>query len=269
MCIEKKGESTIPNSDALNWIIGPATQCISLIAEETRVASLLQRAIAALAHLDPLLDIARQRLKSANKEVEVIDRLISEQRNGLGRWASELIEEDFDSINRHGIIGIWVAVEVAMEDTAVLILTKDTSALRLVADAGVKLPQSLVSPLTVADAHRVYKRLEVHARKDRSVVDGYRHLMSILCISFTLPPEIINLLAELNYVRNCLLHRGGIADERAVIEAPGLSFQLGELIKIPSKRYLHYFDAVGKFALALLAGALNSRYVQTRDHGVR
>jgi hypothetical protein len=59
MCIEKKGESTIPNSDALNWVIGPATQCISLIAEETKVASLLQRAIAALAHLDPLLDITR------------------------------------------------------------------------------------------------------------------------------------------------------------------------------------------------------------------
>lgn len=41
MCIGKRGESTIPNSDACNWVIGPATQCISLIAEETRVASLL------------------------------------------------------------------------------------------------------------------------------------------------------------------------------------------------------------------------------------
>ena len=262
-------QSTIPNSDAFNWVIGPATQCVSLIAEETRIASLLQRAIVALAHQGPLRDIARQRLKSTNQDVGAINRLISEQRNGLGQWASELMAEDFDPINRHGIIGIWVAVEVAVEDTAVLILTKDTSVLQLVADVGVRLPQSLTSPLTETDARRVYKRLEAHSRKDRSVADGYRHLMSILRISFILPPEVINSLAEINYVRNCLLHRAGITDERASVEAPGLSLQLGAPVKIPGARYLHYFDSVGTFAQALLGGVLRSCYVRTRDQSAR
>ena len=89
-------QSTIPNSDAINWVIGPAAQCVSLIAEETRIASLLQRAIIALANQGPLLDIARQRLKATNNDVAAIDRLILEQRGGLGQWASELMTEDFD-----------------------------------------------------------------------------------------------------------------------------------------------------------------------------
>ena len=258
-------QSTIPNSDAINWVIGPAAQCVSLIAEETRIASLLQRAIIALANQGPLLDIARQRLKATNNDVAAIDRLILEQRGGLGQWASELMTEDFDSINRHGIIGIWVALEVAVEDTAVLILIKDDSSLKLVADAGIKLPQSLSSPLTEVDARRVYRRLESHSRKDRSVADGYSHLMAILRVSFALPSEVICSLAELNYVRNCLLHRAGITDERASVEAPDLSLELGIPIKVPSARYLHYFDSVSKFAQALLAGVLSSPHVRTRS----
>ncbi len=190
-------QSTIPNSSAFNWVIGPATQCVSLIAEETRIASLLNRAIVALSNQEPLLDIARQRLKATNSDVKAIDRLLLEQRGGLGQWARDLIAEDFDPINRHGIIGIWVAIEVAVEDTAVLILTKDTSSLKLLADAGVKLPQSLSSPLTEADARLLYRRLENHSRKGRSVANGYTHLMSILHISVTLSSEVIHSLAEL------------------------------------------------------------------------
>ena len=89
-------------------------------------------------------------------------------------------------------------------------------------------------------------------------------MMDILRVSFTLSSEVTSSLAELNYVRNCLLHRAGITDERASVEAPGLSLRLGAPIKIPSARYLHYFDSVGKFAQALLAGVLSSSYVRTR-----
>lgn len=258
-------QSCIPNSGAFNWIIGPAGQCVSLIAEETRIASVLQRAIVALSHQGPLLDIARHHVKAINGNSEAIDRLINEQRGGLGEWADDLIAEDFDPINRHGIIGIWVALEVAVEDTAVLILSKDASALQLLADAGVRLPQSLSSPLTEADARRVYKRLESYSRNNRSVADGYAYLLSILRIPFALSSEVINSLAELNYVRNCLLHRAGFADERSSTEAPDLALSLGAPIKVPSARYRHYFDSAAKFAQALLTGVVNSPYVRLKS----
>lgn len=255
--------STIPSSDSLNWVIGPATQCISLIAEETRVASVLQRAIVALSHQGPLLNIAHQRLKETGADLQAIDRLIRKQQSGLDKWAYELLAEDFDPINRHGIIGMWVALEVAVEDTAILILTKDRSALRLLEKVGIKLPQSLSLPLNERDARRViYKRLETHSRKDRSVAQAYCYLLSILGISVTLPQDVCDTLAELNYVRNCLLHRAGIIDERSYIEAPALSVSIGIPIKVPSARYIHYFDCVGKFAQALLAGVLSSPYVR-------
>jgi hypothetical protein len=257
-------QSTIPNSESFNWVIGPAAECVHLIVEETRIASLLQHAIIALANQEPLLNIVRQRIKETNNDVTAIDKLILEQRGGLGQWAKELMEEDYAPINRHGIIGMWVAIEVAIEDTVVLILTKDSSSLSMISGAGIKIPKSLSDPLNEIDARRIYNRLEFHSRKGRSVAEGYIYLMSVLNVSFTLPNEFIESISELNYVRNCILHRAGVVDERVHIEAPNLSNQIGEYIKISSKQYLRYYDAVGKFSTELLNGVMKSSYVRNK-----
>lgn len=255
--------SSIPNSDAFNWVIGPAGQCVKLIAEETKVASLLHRAIIALSNQGPLLDLVRKQFISENQTVNNINKLISEQKV-LGPWAKQLLDEDFDPINKHGIIGLWVAVEVAVEDTAVLILIKDQTAIELLRGAGIKVPNTSSKPLSESEARRVYSRLERYSRKGKSVAEGYCHLMSVLGISINLPKEAFQTIAELNYVRNCLLHRAGVADERANIEAPTLGLKVGEEIKIPSNRYGYYFEAVGQFAQALLHGVVHSKYIRVK-----
>ncbi len=255
--------SSIPNSDAFNWVIGPAAQCVSLIAEETKVASLLHRSIIAFSNQGPLLDLVRKQFLSKKQSVSNIDKLISEQKV-TGPWAKQLLNNDFDPINRHGIIGLWVAVEVAVEDTVVLILIKEPSAIDLISGTGIKLPKNLSNPLSESDARRVYSRLETYSRKNRSVAEGYCHLMSVLGISVNLPNEAFKTIAELNYVRNCLLHRAGVADERSNIEAPTLGLNVGDKIKISSTQYSHYFEVVGQFAKALLNGVIHSRYIRLK-----
>jgi len=251
----------MPANQDVNWIIGPAGRCVSLIAEETRVASLLQRALVSLANQGPLLKLAREKIRSANASEDAIANLQAQQRD-LGQWAQEMIAEDYDPINRHGVIGMWVAIEVAVEDTALLVLTKDSNALTRIAAAGVKLPSSLVSPLPADDASKIYKRLERHARESRSVADSYCYLLSLLDVQVTLPVGCAPILGELNFVRNCLLHRSGVADDRVTTEAPALSLKPGDQIRIGSQRYLRYFDAVGQFAQAMLDGTLNSPHVR-------
>lgn len=246
-----------------NWIIGPAGRCVSLIAEETRVASLIQQALIALSNQEPLLNLAREKLRSVNESEEGIVNLLVQQRD-LGQWANDIIADDYDMINRHGVIGMWVAVEVAVEDTALLVLTKDSNALNRIATAGVKLPSGLTSPLSDYDAARIYKRLERHARENRSVADGYCYLLSLLDVQVTLPADCSLILEELNFVRNCLLHRSGVADDRVTAEAPALSLKSGEQIHIGRKRYLRYFDAVAEFARAMLQGTLNSPHIRIR-----
>jgi len=258
-------QTTIPNSDAFNWVIAPAGQCVIYVGEETRNASVLQKAVSALAHQAPMLEITRQRMIAEGADISGIDQLLALQYGGLEQSAKDLIAADFEPINRHGLVGLWVAVEVTVEDTAVLILLKEPTTHSRLISAGVKLPNGLSNPLTESDARRIYRRLDTFSRKGVSVAEGYIRLLSILQISLVLPADVVAVLSELNYVRNCLLHRVGIVDERAATEAPGLSLPLGASIKVPNARYLQYFDAATAFSLALLDAVIKSPYLKTKD----
>ena len=260
--------STIPNADVFNWVIGPASQCVLLVGEETKIASLLQRAVITLANSGSLLELARQQISRAKMPETAIKRLLMEQ-EGLTSWAKELMSDDFHAINVHGVIGLWVAVEVAVEDTAVLILMKEPSAVDLIAGTGVRLPNVDGHVPSEADARRIYDRLERHSRQGRLVIEGYQYLLQTLRVSVVVPNTVALVLSELNYIRNCLLHRAGIVDQRVTIEAPDLDARPGEQVKLSSTRYLHYFDAVSQFALALLKGTIESPYVRSRAQRTR
>lgn len=228
------------------------------------MASLIQRGIIALAHQGPLLDSARRELARTGASEEAIVRLIAEQAP-LGKSAKDLMEVDFHPINAHGIIGLWVAVEVAVEDTAVLILMREPTASALVQAAGMRLPNPTGSMNALDVARRIYRRLEQYSRDGRRVAEAYCFLLSILRVPVSIDTDAANVLSELNYVRNCLLHRNGIADDRATTEAPTLGLSPGAQIKIPSSRYLRYFDAARQFAHALLQGTVSSPYVRVRS----
>ena len=149
---------------------------------------------------------------------------------------------------------------MTVEDAATFILISHPETLGDVERAGVRLPSTLSKPLNETDARRVYRRLESHCREDRNVADGYCYLLSLLGLHVTATPDTTATLAELNYVRNCFLHRGGIVDERAAQEAPRLSGLLGTKIRISEDKSKEYLKAVGDFAQALLKSAFESRY---------
>lgn len=248
-------------STPITWVSDPAFRCVKYIAEETIHAATLQRAIIALSHQDWLLKCAREKVIKERKPVALINSLI-EQQKYLGKWARDIVSGDYEGINKHGVVGIWVAIEVAVEDTAVGVLINYPGIAQSVANAGVKIPSNLPSVLSENDARRIYNRIERALRQDKSVVDGYTAVLASVDIQMTVPSQAIPIIDEFNYVRNCFLHRGGIVDERVNAEAPDLKLTPGEKLKISSGAFLRYFDAAGEFAKALLHATKSSSYAQ-------
>lgn len=255
--------STIPDADAVNWIIGPAGRCVSYASEETRVAAVLQRSLVVLSGLDPFLGLARHALGATGKPTRAIDSLLTEQKT-LGPWSKELLDVKLHPINSHALIGLWTAVEVAVEDTACLILMKDPEALEKVIRAGVRWQKSSAASIDEQVSRKVYARFERLTRKTQSVGEAYCQMLSTLGVPLSLDVETLLTLAEINYVRNCLLHRGGIADQRSTVEALRLNLQVGQEIRVTSELYQRYFQAVGEFAQAFLKATIESKYVQTK-----
>ena len=255
--------STIPNSDAYNWIIAPAGRCALAVGDGARVGALLHRAIIALANQGPLLNAALHITKSAGRDNEAIQRLLAEQPT-LEAWAKELLDGDLHQFHTSGIVFLWASLEVAVEDTAVLILLRDPSTIRTLAELGLKLPAKLSTPLTEVDARRIFSRFERLGPGSRTVSEAYCQMLETLGLSLAVDQEVHDKLTELNYVRNCILHRGGVVDDRVTREAPKLGVAPGDALHIGQSSYLDYYDAVGKFAVALINAAIKSRHVRTK-----
>jgi hypothetical protein len=149
----------IPGADSTNWIIAPAGRCVSLVGEETAMAGLIQRAIISLSRQGPLLESARRELIMVQASDAAINTLITQQQP-IANAAQQVIDVDFHPLNLHGIIGLWVSVEVAVEDSAGLILLNDPTTLALVEAAGVKTATNADQPAEAA--RRIYHRLERH-----------------------------------------------------------------------------------------------------------
>jgi hypothetical protein len=59
----------IPNSEALNWVIGPVTRAIEYVVEETKIADILCRSLTVLEGHEVLLRVARERFEEKGARV--------------------------------------------------------------------------------------------------------------------------------------------------------------------------------------------------------
>lgn len=265
----REARRMIPDSGAINWVIGPVTRAIGYVAEETKIAGTLHRSLAVLEGHEIFLRLAREKFV----EVEVkeglpnIDQLIA-QAPGLSKEAGELRQNDYSVVNSHSLIGMWGAVEIAVEDTVVLVLSKEASALGVVANAGVRTAKFEPGPVSEDDARILFSRLEQKLRKSLKVKVGefYVQLVGLFGVKVNCSRHTLSKLDEVNCVRNCILHRGAIIDDRAA-QIDGLRPFLGKQFPITQARYLEYYDAISDFLKEMLNAVLASSYIQTAPSG--
>ena len=249
--------------NSFNWIIGPVGRAIGYVAEEIKVAGTLHRSLMVLEANESFLHLARETLKAhgADEAVNGIDQLLAEAPS-LSKIAAELKEDDFDVVNSHSFIGVWGALEVAIEDTVTLVLEKDEDALDLVARAGIKTTAFEPGPLSEEDAGRLYRRIETQLRRDLKVGESYARVLEIFGISVACSRHVLSKLQEANSVRNCLLHRGGVIDDRAAESSGALRPLKGQKIRISRDRYLEYYNAVAGFLQEMLKAVIASPYTR-------
>jgi hypothetical protein len=258
----------IPSSKDFNWIIGPVGQAIGFVAEETKITGTLHRGLIVLKGQEVFLRLARERFQAAGAADALagVDQLLASAPI-LSQWATELQQGDFSMINKHSLIAIWGAVEVAVEDTVVLVLSKEPTALAKVSSTGIDTSKFAPGPVSEDDARRLFARLERKLRENLKVGDAYIKLLGLFDISFSCSGHTLSKLEEINSVRNCLLHRGGIIDDRAAQSVGALRPFLGQQIPITQARYLEYYDAVGTFLSAMMNGVIASPHIRTEPTG--
>ncbi len=143
-----------------------------------------------------------------------------------------------------------------MEDTFVNLLLADPSIEKTVSTALNIKPPSAVAE---ADVRRFVKKWETKEPAEPIAI-RWIDMLTRCGVRVRHEPHSDEIVNEINEVRNCILHRHGIIDTKAVAKASTLGPLLGQAIAIDSPQYMAYFDGLAGF-VARVSSALNeSKY---------
>ena len=70
-------------------------------------------------------------------------------------------------------------------------------------------------------------------------------------------------LIEMNTLRNCLVHRAGIADMKTVKQAPSLNLTVNQEIQISRDMLLKYHKISGNYGTELMGRAIKCKYLHS------
>jgi len=243
------------------WIIDPVIRCVEFVAEEAKIGGLLQRALTHIEMGRPLLELAAQRFVEAGQlqALEGLKRLLAEA-PFQEEWARDLRSSGYSPLNAHGLVAIWGALEVCIEDTVVGILANDPASLERTEAMGVKVIRNRSSDsVTEEEIRNVYRRLERQKAVRDNVVETYEAVLGFFGLSATCPPYSATLL-EANALRNCIVHRGGLVDQKAASQAPILQSHVGRKYLVSNADFMRYHEAVSAWVVALTGSVCASRY---------
>ncbi|MBP6749724.1 MAG: hypothetical protein KA144_08795 [Xanthomonadaceae bacterium] len=188
--------------------------------------------------------------------IKPFEELLRRQES-LEIWAKEVVNQHHHATNLPALLNIWATIEALVEDTATLIIFHEISARNSLIQAGVK--EASVQPSTEDDARKIYER-SLQKLKGPSLAKGFISILQCIGVPLQLNSETIDSLQELNYIRNCSLHREGIIELRVKREAPTLNIPLGEKICIDSAKFLKYYDACSDFVQSLIPAMGQTHY---------
>ena len=239
--------------------LAPAVRCVESIASQAKLAHTLQSATIALANQKPLLQVAKLIAVTSKVDAEPFNQLLKRQES-LEIWANEVLSQHHHATNLPALLNIWAAIEALVEDTSTLILQYEESAVEALSSAGIKTGKT--HPRTEDEARALYEKSLLFFKKD-GLVNGFISLLHCIGLHLGIGKDVIDSLRELNYIRNCTLHRNGVVEFRVRKEAPTLVNPIGTPIVIDSMLFLKYYDACSEFAKAIIPAIGNSQYMKS------
>ena len=239
-------------------ILEPIARAVSSVVAQAKLAHTLQTATIALAGQGPLLLLAQKFVPQQDNAQHAISELIRRQKS-LEIWANELQDNSNHDINLPALINIWVTLEALCENLCAAVLLIDASALRGLKQINPKIDEKM--DVTEESSREIYK-LSLARVKGSGLVQGFLIVFTALGFTPQLSNSCISGLTELNYLRNCSLHRAGIVEPRKVKEAPSFPFSIGEQIVVSDQLFARLYNPVAEFLQSLIPSLTKSGHLK-------
>ena len=169
-------------------------------------------------------------------------------------FAKKEIDAGFPLLYAHHLVGLWGALEAAVEDCLVGILINEPDLLRSDAFSRLRIPLAEFECLDKEERVR-FLLAEVERGQGlgrRQGVDAFESLLGHVNLSGPVDPEIKKTMWEMHHVRNVIVHRNSLVDRRLKEACPWLGLKVGEKITVDHKSFGQYAQALGEYLMTII-----------------
>jgi len=168
--------------------------------------------------------------------------------------AQREVDRGFPLLHAHALVGLWSALEAAIEDISVAWLVAKPEILLRPEFSKIRVPIAEYLFFSVEDqmsylTAEVQRDLKVEFKQG---VTRFEKVLDALDMGGTVPEKVRRAIYEAQQMRNCLAHRGKYADRRLVESCPWLKLEAGQELLITHKKFEYYLRAIQMYCLILL-----------------
>jgi hypothetical protein len=147
-------------------------------------------------------------------------------------------------------VAIWGGLEAFIEDLLALCLENDSSLMSLESVAKIKVSISRFEAMPLEQRrHYIIDTIERDMQsKYKQGVSRFESLLGVFGLGGSVDDNTKRTLLEIAGVRNVLVHRSGIADERLVTTCPWLGIKIGQTVRVDRSTFSRYSLAPPRYA---------------------
>jgi hypothetical protein len=234
---------------------------VTYLGEEIKLASLNERGLVVLTGFPVYLATIERLIGNLLAEddrhhLQQFTLLASDD----AKFAREEVARGFPVLLAHSTVSIWCAVETMLDDLLAASILNIPNALNLITTKHA-LPRFATITANESEAMELV-RAWARSLKSTDIIDRYNAMLGIFDFDVKLDDHQKQTLAELNEVRNLILHRKSIVDKKFVKKISGTNCVIGQQYIIDREKFLSFYDAASAFTIRLLDRVTHSPWIQ-------
>ncbi len=244
-----------PSTTERPWLVDPVNECVQYLADEIMYASLVERGVRILSVSEPVVRAAKLHVKSQGVESKYLasfETLENEARMAEPH-AKRVLNDNFRRLYRHSAVGMWAAIETMIDQMIIGAMKNIDDYKNRIANTHPSLAGSNWFKRSSSTLEEERRKYEGTLSNDfPNVVDRYVELLRPFGVTINLQSETRSLLTEMSEMRNIVLHKGAVVDDRFLQKCPWTNLSTGDEYIITHEGIHKFHEGCSNFVLEIL-----------------
>ena len=167
-------------------------------------------------------------------------------------FANKELTTGFPLLHAHTLVGLWGALEAAVQDCVLGMLLNEPDLLRAERFAKCRIPLAEFELLDKEERIRLLiEEVSRQAQPTRGA-GAFEAILGLVDLGGSIDQQTKKTLWEMYHIRNVIVHRASLADRRLMESCPWLNLKVNNSVTISHDAHRRYYDAAGEYLMTVI-----------------